>query len=117
MDASTMTEIHNAIDALRRENRHDLREVRVTLQQLTELITEGTKGVIKVEGQMAVMEQKCVSMENRMNVLKTEVDILDTDVSKLKAERNRLVGSWHTVTIIAAGVSAGSVFGLKWVGG
>ena len=109
-------EFVNALDSLRREARHDLRDLRAAVQGLTEFLQESSTGVVRVEGKVALMEQKCESMEGKMMILKAEVDVLETEVNCLKREKHRLQGSWQALVTVALIASALSTFVIKWVG-
>ena len=108
-----MQEITSAIDSLRREVRHDLREMRAIVQQLTEVISESGKDVVKVEGQVALMEQKCEAITNKLVLLKAEIDVIDADVSRLKQHRSRLIGSWQAITVVAVVAASASQLLIK----
>lgn len=104
-ETANMSEVTSAIDSLRREMRHDLRDLRATIQSMFEVLSENEKGVVKVEGSLALMEQKCVSMSQKMTILKAEVDVLDADVKRLKSQRAKLAGNWQAI-VVASGVIA-----------
>ena len=108
-------ELHNSIDNLRREMRHDLRDMRASIQALADVFQESARGVVKVEGEIALMEQKCERFNEKLIILKAEVEALEADVKRLKAERQRLIGSWQALVGVALVASALSTLILKVV--
>lgn len=116
MEAIYMDQVTSAIDNLRRETRHDLRDLRATVQALADVFTENAKSVVKVEGEIALLEQKCSAMGQKVLLMKAEIDVLDADVSCLKKDKARLSGSWQALTTVAVVASGLSALLIKWVG-